>query len=163
MSTKITWHDRINIGNVFATLILSIVALFVSYNSYKLTVNQSELSNRQLEFELKNSILSLITTSSMLNQSESEIPTIDKSLKAFSEMKIILESQLKNGNLINRPKLADMWTSLLSDVNFNIKFFQEGLKPNTIINGAKDKISNLSRQTSELFTEFNKSNLETEQ
>ena len=163
MSTKITWHDRINIANVFATLILSIVALFVSYNSYKLTLNQNKLSDRQLEFELKNSILLLITTSSMLNQTQSDTPTIDRCLTAFGEMKLVLEGQLKNNNLINRSKLADMWTSLLSDVNFDIKFFQEGLKPNTIIDGAKKKIDDLNRQTSNLFAEFNKPILESNQ
>ena len=163
MGQKLTWLEKINIGNIIVTILLSLVTLVISYNSYKISINTynnseslNRLNDRQSEFEFKNSILSLINISSMLQQTESNNPNIAKCLKAFNEIKAILEAEIKNSSLIKRSKLADLWSSLLVDVNFEIKFFEQGLKPNSIIDKPKEKVIEIEKKCSDLFEEFSK-------
>ena len=161
MSQKMTRFEKINIANIILTLILSAIAVFLSYNSYKISENTftnsekiDKLNNTQSEFELKNSILSLINTASMLSQNEAKNPDISKCIRSFTEMKYVLESQVKNYSLIQRKKLAELWTDLLMDINFNIKFFELGLKKNTVIEGASEMILKVSEKIKILFDTF---------
>lgn len=87
----------------------------------------------------------------MLRQTEQDYPNVQRCLDAFAEMKRILEGQLKNKLLFENPKLAEKWTELLGDVNFNIKFFQPGISPNVIIDGAYDKVKEFESKSSEVF------------
>ena len=132
--------------------------MIISVNSYKLSERQTYLIERQnkldegqLKLELKNAALELINISSMLRQTEKNYPNIQRCLDAFAEMKRILEGQLKNKFLFENPELADKWTELLVDVNFNIKFFQPGISRNVIIDGAYEKVKEFESKSSELF------------
>lgn len=155
---KIKFETTLNAFNIFATLVLGVVALIISINSYKLSERQTYLIERQnkldegqLRLELKSAALELINVSSMLRQSEKDYPNIQRCLDAFAEMKRILEGQLKNKLLFENPELADKWTELLGDVNFNIKFFQPGTSANVIIAGAYKKVQELESRSAELF------------
>ncbi len=155
---KLKFETTLNSFNIFATLILGVVALVISINSYRLTERQTYLTERQntldegqLKLELKNATLELINVSSMLRQTEKDYPNIQNCLTAFNEMKNILEGQLKNKLLFENPALADKWTEFLGYVNFNIKFFQPGTSPNVIIDGAYKKVQEFESKSSELF------------
>ena len=161
MRQKITWSEKINIANIFVTLLLSIASLGISYNSYKISVNTfntneklNSLIDKQSEFELYTSVGTLVTISSMLNHNESENPNISNSLKAFNEIKSTLQSQLKNGSLIKNVHLASMWSAVLGDTEYKIKVFEIGLKPNTIIKGGKEMIIETEIKCNELYTEY---------
>lgn len=160
---KFKFETSLNTFNIFATLILGLASLFISYNSYILSQKQADLSERQdiLEtgqqnLELKNAILALINTSSMLRQSEKDYPNIMNCIEAFGEMKSILESQLKNNSLIENSSLAKKWTELLMDINFNIKFFQKGMSPNITIDGAYDRVKEMETKSTELLKVYSK-------
>jgi hypothetical protein len=155
---KLNFNSTLNTFNIISTLILGIVALVISINSYRLSERQTYLIERQntldegqSRLELKNAILELINVSSMLRQSEKDYPNIQKCLGSFNEMKEILEGQLKNKSLFENATLADKWTKFLMDVNFNIKFFQPGTSQNVIIDGAYKKVQDFETKSSELF------------
>ena len=155
---KVKFETNLNTINILGTLILGVVALLISINSYRLTERQTYLIERQnnldegqLKLELKNATLELINVSSMLRQTEKDYPNIQKCLTAFNEMKNILEGQLKNRLLFENPVLAEKWTELLRDLNFNIKFFQPGISPNVLIVGAYEKVQKFESRSSELF------------
>ena len=148
----------LNTINIISTLILGVVALIISINSYRLSERQAYIIERQntldegqSKLELKNAILELINVSSMLSQNEKDYPNIQKCLDSFNEMKRILEGQLKNKFLFENATLADRWTMLIMDINFNIKFFQPGLLPNVIIDGAYKKVQDFETKSSQLF------------
>lgn len=154
---KAKFESTINTVNIIATLILGVVALVISINSCRLSERQTYLVERQnsldegqLRLELKNAILELINVSSMLRQNEKDYPNIQKCLESFNEMKTILEGQLKNKLLFENSTLADKWTELLMDINFNIKFFQPGISPNVKIDGAYKKVQEFETRSSEL-------------
>lgn len=158
---KYKFETTLNAFNIFATLVIGVVALIISINSYRLSERQTYLIERQnkldegqLKLELKNAALELINVSSMLRQTEKDYPNIQRCLDAFADMKRILEVQLKNKLLFENPELAEKWTELLGDVNFNTKFFQPGTSPNVIIDGAFDKVKEFENKSSELFRLF---------
>lgn len=167
---KFKFENHLNTFNIIATLIIGIAALFISFNSYRLserqtylleqqnsiTSRQTTLEEGQQKLELKNSILELMNISSMLRQSEKNYPSIKNCLKSFNEIKMILESQLKNKLLFDNSQLAEKWTELLMDVNFNIKFFEPGTSPNVIIDGAYDKVKDIETKCFALFDLHNK-------
>lgn len=139
-------------------LLLGLVALIISINSYRLSERQTYLIERQnkldegqLKLELKNTALELINVSSMLRQTEKDYPNIQKCLDAFNEMKNILEGQLKNKLLFENIEMSDKWIELLGEINFNIKFFQPGTLPNVIIVGANKKVKDFEQKSIEIF------------
>ncbi|MEK6451234.1 MULTISPECIES: hypothetical protein [unclassified Myroides] len=155
---KIKFESTLNTINIIATLLLGIVALVISINSYKLTErqtyiieHQNRLDEGQLKLELKNASLELINVSSMLRQSESDYPNIKNCLKSFNEMKMILESQLKNKYLTENKQMSEKWVDLLMKLNFTIKFFQSGTSPNVRIDGAYKTVEEIETKSSELF------------
>ncbi len=154
---KVKFKPTLDTINIITTLILGIVALIISINSYRLSERQIHLIERQndldegqLKLELKNSILELINISSMLRQNEKDYPDIRNCLNSFNEIKAILEGQLKNKFLFENNELSDKWTSLLIDVNFNIKLFRPGTSPNVKIDRAYNKVQELENKSSEL-------------
>lgn len=167
---KFKFENHLNMFNIIATLIIGTAALFISFNSYRLSERQTYLLeqqnniiNRQTvleegqqKLELKNSILELMNISSMLRQTEKNYPNIKNCLKSFNEIKTILESQLKNKLLFDNSQLAEKWTDLLMDINFNIKFFEPGSSPNIIIDGAYDKVKEIETKCFALFDFLNK-------
>lgn len=159
---KLKSSFSLNTFNIFATLILGIVSLIISINSYRVTERQTELIERQnlleegqLKLELKNAIFELINISSILRQEEHDYPDIRKCLVAFNEMKIILQNQLKNKILFENEKLSSVWTEFLIDLNFNIKLFETGLSPNVKIDGAYDKIKSFDNKCKEILNIYN--------
>ena len=159
---KFKFEAHLNTFNIIATLIIGLAALFISFNSYRLTERQTHLTERQnnleegqLRLELKNSILNLINTSSMLRQNETDYPNIQNCINTFGEMKSILESQLKNKFLFENDSLAEKWTELLMSVNFNIKFFQPGISSNVKIDKAFSIVKEMESKSSELFSVYN--------
>lgn len=159
------FQNILNTFNIIATLILGVVALIISINSYRLserqtlltekqtylTERQNKLDEGQLKLELKNAALELINVSSMLRQTEKDYPNIQNCIDSFNEMKKILEGQLKNKILFDNSEMTDKWVELLGDINFNIKFFQSGTSPNVIIDGAYNKVKEFEEKTSEIF------------
>ena len=155
---KLKFETTLNTVNIIATLVLGLVALIISINSYRLSERQTYLIERQnkldegqLKLELKNAALELINVSSMLRQTEKDYPNIQKCLNAFNEMKNILESQLKNKLLFENSEMSDKWIELLGDINFNIKFFQPGTSPNVIIDDAYRKVQEFEKKSTEIF------------
>lgn len=163
MNRKLTWFEKINIANIIATLILSFVTLVISYNSYRISENLNRLNDRQSEFELNNTILSLVTVSNMLRQTEPDTPNISRCIKSFSEMKSLLESQMKNSSLIKRSKLSSMWTELHRDITFNIKLFEEGLRPKTIIDQAREQVVETEDKCISLYEEYSRTDIKIEE
>lgn len=156
MSEKLTLLER---TNIVLTLILSAIAVFLSYNAYRVSDNTFELSKKvdhlsdvQSQMELKGAANSLFTTIDMQRQDDSTGKDIGKCLKTFSEMKTILESQMKNLFLAQNRDISELWVELYSRLGFDIKFIELGLKPNHQVAGVKDIINELENKSNEIFT-----------
>ncbi|QEC66989.1 hypothetical protein FRZ67_06650 [Panacibacter ginsenosidivorans] len=161
MGQKMTRFEKINVFNIILTLLLSAIAVMLSYNSYRISENTFTLSEKvdrlnmaQSEIELKSSVFALFTTIDMLRQNDAEGKNLDKCIKSLTEMKTILESQMKNIYLAQNSDLSELWVELYSKTNFDIKFLEEGLKANTIVSGVKDIIIELESQAKVIFDTF---------
>jgi hypothetical protein len=161
--------------NIILTLILSAIAVLLSYISYKanltsLRISEStlkisentyilsekidKLNATQSQTELKSSIYSMFTTIDMLRQNNSDKVDLRDCIKSLKEMKLILETQLKNTHLAKDSTLSEMWVELYSRNNFYIKFLEDGLKPNTTVKGVKEIIVELERKTKAILNKF---------
>jgi hypothetical protein len=156
-----TRFEKINIINIILTLILSAIAVIMSYNSYRISENTFALSEKveklnaaQSEIELKSSVLALFTTIDMLKQNDSEGRDLQKCIKSLTEMKSILESQIKNFYLAQDNMLSELWIDLYSKINFDIKFLEEGLKANTTVSGVREIILELENKAKVIFDKF---------
>ena len=161
MSNRLTRFEKINVINIVLTLILSGIAVFLAYNSYKISENTftlsekvEKLNNAQAETELKSSVFALFTTIDMQRQNDLEGKNLEKCIKTLTEMKSILEGQMKNGYLAQDSELSDLWIELYATINFDIKFLEGGLKANTIIKGVKEILAELENQTKVIFDKF---------
>ena len=105
-SRNLSVGDKISLINVVATLLVSVATFWVSLNTYRLSEHVNEISEKQSEFELRNSILNLITQSSMLRQQESNPPNVSNCIGAYREMRVVLESQMRNSSLIQKEQLG---------------------------------------------------------
>jgi hypothetical protein len=155
-----TKFEKISVFNFLATLMLSVIAVFLSYNSYRISENTFLLSQKvesinhaQAKNELLSSASALLTAISMLRQTDPEGKDLVKSIQALNEMKVILESQMKNHFLAQKPELSENWVELYSRIIFYIKFLSEGLKPHNAVAGVNDILIELDNKTSAIHSE----------
>lgn len=168
MANNLTRFERINVINIILTLILSAIAVFLAYNSYRTSItslkisentfilsqNVDNLNKAQAEIELKSALYALFTTIDMQRQNDIEGKNLTKCIKTLTEMKSILESQIKNSYLAQDRGLSDLWIELYTKINFNIKFLEEGFKENTKVVGIKDIIVDLEKQSKVILDNF---------
>lgn len=165
MSKELTRFEK---SNVILTLILSAIAVILAYNSYRISVTSLKISentftlsekidkinNTQAETELKSAVFALFTTIDMQRQNDPQSKDLQKSIKTLGEMKPILEAQMKNSYLAQNSELSTLWIELYSKINFDIKFLEEGLKPNTIVSGIREILAELEKMTKDIFDKY---------
>ena len=161
MNKPLTRFEIIHVLNIVLTLILSGIAVFLSYNSYRISKNTFTLSEKveklnkvQSNNEFKSSVFTLFTTIDMQMQNDSNVINLIRCITTLKEMKSILESQLKSSYLGEHSEIADLWIEMNAQINFDIRFLEQGLKPNTSIVGAKDIIRKYEKQTQNIFHKF---------
>ncbi|MGN6603602.1 MAG: hypothetical protein ACTHK8_14205 [Ginsengibacter sp.] len=161
MSNRLTWFEKINVANIALTLILSVIAVILAYNSYKISENTyilskqvEQLSTAQAEVEFKSSIFTLFTTIDMQRQNDSEGKNLEKCIETLKEMKSILEGQMTNSYLAQHDDLSNLWVELDGQINYDIKFLGEGLKPHTTVAGVKQILVEVEKQTGVIFDKF---------
>lgn len=158
MSSRLTRFEIINVGNIVLTLILSGIAVLLSYNAYRVSENTFALSIKldslnevQSEIEIKSAVTELFTTIDMQRQNDAEGKDINKCISTLLEMKNILESQMKNIFLAQNKDLSELWVDLHSRIQFNIKFLELGLKENTHLDGVQNIISEMEEKADKIF------------
>lgn len=161
MSNKFTRFEWISASNFILTLILSAIAVFVSYNTFKVSENTLELTKSvnhinelQSKIELEGAVNTLFTIIDMQRQNDPEGKDIPKCISTLTEMKSILESQMKNTFLAQNSELSKLWILLYSRLEYDIKFLGIGQSEHTRLGGVNTIISELEDMAGKIFDKF---------
>lgn len=122
---KLSLSDTISILNFVSSILLGVVTLIISINTYNNSLSIQSLSLAQDQSELRGVAYKIANTASLLRQNkpkQTDGVYIRDELLSIVDM---MEKQLHNSALASNNELNEEWITVLNNIYFKLKFYDK--------------------------------------